>query len=70
MSSTDNAPILSVRNITKKFGGVMALDSVSIELRRGEVLALAGDNGAGNSTVTKIISGVFTPDIGDIHFDV
>ena len=69
MTIDSNLPLLSARNITKKFGGVLALDRVSIDLRRGEVVALAGDNGAGKSTLTKIISGVYQPDIGDIEFD-
>ena len=69
MTIDSNMPLLSARNITKKFGGVLALDKVSIELRRGQVLALAGDNGARKSTLTKIISGVYQPDIGDIEFD-
>ena len=69
MNSLDRVPLLLVRNITKKFGGVLALDSVSIKLWRGEVLALAGDNGAGKSTLTKVISGVYQPDNGEIEFD-
>ncbi len=63
-----NEPILFVRGVSKRFGGVQALLEVSLELRPGEVLALAGDNGAGKSTLIKIISGVYQPDSGEISF--
>jgi len=49
-------PILEVRDISKRFGGVHALEKVSLDLYAGEVLALAGDNGAGKSTLIKTIS--------------
>jgi simple sugar transport system ATP-binding protein len=62
------APILAVRGLTKRFGGVTALREVSFDLRRGEVLALAGDNGAGKSTLIKAISGVHRPDEGAIVY--
>ena len=61
--------ILDVNTISKRFGGVKALDRVSIKLNEGEVLALAGDNGAGKSTLIKIISGVYTSDEGEISFN-
>ena len=64
-----DAPILSVRNVSKRFGGVQALDKVSMEVHPGEVVALAGDNGAGKSTVVKAVSGVYTYDEGDIFLD-
>jgi len=67
---TDAAgPVLSVRGITKRFGGVTALDGVSLELRSGEVHCLAGENGCGKSTLIKIISGVERPDAGEIIID-
>jgi simple sugar transport system ATP-binding protein len=61
-------PILQIRNITKRFGGVMALNNVSFDLYPGEVLALAGDNGAGKSTLIKCISGVHLPEEGQMIF--
>ena len=61
-------PILSGRGLSKRFGGVLALNGVSFDLRRGEVLALAGDNGAGKSTLIKLLSGVHQPDGGEIIY--
>jgi ribose transport system ATP-binding protein len=61
--------ILSVRNVSKHFGGVQALNKVSFDVHPGEVVALAGDNGAGKSTVIKAISGVFRYEDGDISLD-
>jgi ABC-type sugar transport system ATPase subunit len=58
--------LLETRSITKRFGGLTAVDRVSIGLRAGEALALLGDNGAGKSTLIKIISGVHKPDEGEI----
>jgi ribose transport system ATP-binding protein len=57
-------PFLEMRNISKTFPGVRALDRVNLEVRRGEVLALAGENGAGKSTLMKILTGVYAPDPG------
>jgi simple sugar transport system ATP-binding protein len=59
-------PILSVRNVSKAFGAVQALNRVSFDVAPGQVVALAGDNGAGKSTLIKAISGVFRHDEGDI----
>ena len=64
-----SAPILSVRNVSKHFGGVQALDRVSLDVHPGEVVALAGDNGAGKSTIIKAISGVFSYEEGEILLD-
>ncbi|MCK4986986.1 MAG: sugar ABC transporter ATP-binding protein, partial [Desulfobacterales bacterium] len=61
-------PILEVRNITKKFGGLTAVDDFSIDFPAGSVTALVGDNGAGKSTLIKMISGVYPPTKGQIYF--
>jgi ABC-type sugar transport system ATPase subunit len=62
-------PILQVQSVSKRFGGVHALENVSMDLYPGEVLALAGDNGAGKSTLIKIISGVHHPSEGKLWYD-
>jgi simple sugar transport system ATP-binding protein len=59
-------PILQVRNLSKHFGPVRALDDVTLHVNPGEVVALAGDNGAGKTTLIKAISGVFAPSGGEI----
>lgn len=62
-------PILKMENITKKFGGLTAVENVSLEVYPGEVVALLGDNGAGKSTLIKIVSGVYPPTSGQIMFE-
>ena len=57
---------LRLRNVTKRFGGLLALDDVSLDVRRGEVLGLLGDNGAGKTTLVKVIAGVHQPTSGEI----
>jgi ABC-type sugar transport system ATPase subunit len=62
-------PLLSIRNLTKIFGGLIAVDNVSFDVARGEVVGLLGDNGAGKSTLIKCVSGVHQPEEGEIVFD-
>ena len=62
-------PLLEVRNITKLFGGVIALSHVSAVVHAGQVTCLLGDNGAGKSTLIKILSGVFQPTEGEYFFE-
>jgi D-xylose transport system ATP-binding protein len=62
-------PVLSVRSATKRFGSVLALDRVDLQVQRGEILALLGDNGAGKSTLIKCISGLHHLDSGTVHLD-
>ena len=69
MADTGSAPYIEGRNLTKYFGGVIALSDVSLAIRQGKVLCLLGDNGAGKSTLIKILSGVHPPDHGTILID-
>jgi simple sugar transport system ATP-binding protein len=67
-AGSNGGALLEVRSISKRFGGVQALDNVSMSVCRGEVVALAGDNGAGKSTLIKIIAGVYQSDSGSILY--
>lgn len=62
-------PLMSLRHISKYFGGVQALMDVDMDIHRGEVIVLVGDNGAGKSTFLKVISGVNIPEEGEIEFN-
>ena len=62
-------PLVKMINISKSFGGLKALDRVNFEVYRGEVLGLVGDNGAGNSTLIKILTGAYLPDEGEIFIE-
>jgi ABC-type sugar transport system ATPase subunit len=61
--------VVEMKGICKRFGGVHALRSVDLELRRSEILGIVGDNGAGKSTLMKILSGVYLADEGEIYVD-
>ena len=62
-------PTLVVRGLTKRFGGVVAIADVDLEVRRGEVVAIAGENGAGKSTLVNVLGGMSKPDSGQIFLD-
>jgi ABC-type sugar transport system ATPase subunit len=61
-------PVLSIRGLVKRFGGLTAVKSVSLDINPGEVVALLGDNGAGKSTLIKCVSGVHRAEEGEIFF--
>lgn len=62
-------PLVEMRGITKRFGGVTALQDVNLAAYAGEVLAIVGDNGAGKSTLIKVLTGVYQPTAGQIWMD-
>jgi len=62
-------PLLEVKNITKRFGGLVAVDNLNMKVFPGEVVGILGDNGAGKSTLIKVISGVYHADAGKIYFN-
>ena len=67
VASTERAPVLELRGISKRFDATQALDDVSLTLYPGEVHALLGENGAGKSTLIKIMTGIHAPDAGTVE---
>ena len=61
--------VLKAEHVTKRFGGITALENAELELYKGEVHALVGANGAGKSTLIKIITGAYPKDEGEIYLD-
>jgi ABC-type sugar transport system ATPase subunit len=66
---TTQAPLVSVKGVSKTFGGIRALDDVSLDLYSKDVVGLVGDNGAGKSTLIKILSGALEATLGEIQLD-
>src|SRR5665213_540192 len=65
----DGAPLVSVRHLAKRYGGVVAIADMSLDVSPGAIHAVVGENGAGKSTLMKILAGVVPPDAGKILFD-
>ena len=63
------APLLSVENVTRRFGGILALDGVTFHVEPGEIVGLIGPNGAGKTTAFNVITRLYRPDAGDVVFD-
>ncbi len=64
--NNDNT-MLELENITMQFGGVIAVDNVSLEVKKGEIISLIGPNGAGKTTAFNMITGLYAPTNGVIH---
>ena len=66
--NAEAAPLLQLSNVTRRFGGLVAVDNLSFSLRKGEILGVIGPNGAGKSTMVNLIAGASRPNNGTIHF--
>jgi branched-chain amino acid transport system ATP-binding protein len=61
--------LLAVQNVTKRFGGIVAVDGVSLDVEAGEIVGLIGPNGAGKTTLFNLVTGIYRPDSGDLVVD-
>ena len=62
-------PLLSVLKVTKRFGGIVAVDDVSLDVEAGAIVGLIGPNGAGKTTLFNLVSGIYRPDAGELVLD-
>lgn len=69
MSTTQGMPLYRIENLSKRFGGLVAVSDLTMEIREGEILGLIGPNGAGKSTTFNLISGFYKPTTGVLTFD-
>jgi branched-chain amino acid transport system ATP-binding protein len=69
MTGIEGDPLLSVRDVALRFGGIIALDGVSFDIERGQILGLIGPNGAGKTTLFNCLSRLYTPSSGEILFE-
>lgn len=67
--ASGSTPLLQLRNVTKRFGGVTAVEDVSLDIDAGEVVALVGNNGAGKSSIMRLVFGLHAPDSGTVVLD-
>ena len=61
--------LLSIRDVTRRFGGIVAIDEVSLDVDRGQIVGLIGPNGAGKTTLFNVITRLYKPDSGELEFD-
>ena len=69
MQAAEGEPLLETKDLTVKFGGLTALDAVTFNIKRGEILGLIGPNGAGKTTCFNAMTGVYRPTSGTVTFD-
>ena len=68
-AQTDGSPILVAENVTMRFGGLVAVDSVNLRVNKGEIMGLIGPNGAGKTTFFNCLTGLYLPTAGSVTFE-
>jgi branched-chain amino acid transport system ATP-binding protein len=61
-------PLLAIRNVTRRFGGIVAIDDVSLDVEQGQIVGLIGPNGAGKTTLFNVVTRLYRPDAGELEF--
>src|SRR2546429_3375208 len=62
-------PLLAIRNVTRRFGGIVAIDDVSLDVEPGQIVGLIGPNGAGKTTLFNVVTRLYRPDSGELNFE-